>query len=145
MKQEEIVNEVMSALEKRNWDKVEMQLSDDFTFSGAVPKPIGKKEWVGVHRALQTGIPDLKFNLRQVSLKGDKVTAKVKLQGTHTVDMPPPMQGVKAIPITGKKIQLPEEELEFTFKGNKISNINVKPVPHGGVPGILEQLGAPIH
>lgn len=142
MKQEEIVSEVFSALEKKNWDKVEMQLSEDFTFSGAVPKPISKKEWVGVQRALQTGLPDLKFNLKQVKAKGDKVTAKVKLEGTHTSEMPSPMPGVKPIPRTGKKVALPEEELEFTFKGDKISNLHVKSVAHGGVNGILEQLGA---
>jgi len=141
MKQEEIVNEVFSALEKKNWSKVEKQLSDDFTFSGALPKPITRTEWFGVQQALQSGVPDLRFNLHQVTVKGEKVTAKVKLQGTHTAEMPSPLPGVKSIPKTNKKIELPVEELEFTFKGNKISKLYVKPVPHGGFHGILEQLG----
>ena len=140
MKNEEIVNEVITALEKRNWENVEKKLTDNFTFSGAVPKPISKKEWVGVQRAIQSGIPDLKFNLRQVTTKGDKVVAKVQLSGTHSADMPAPIPGAKAYPSTGKKIQMPEEEIEFTIVGDKISNLNVKPTPHGGVPGLLEQI-----
>lgn len=145
MKKEEIVNEIFSALEKKNWDKVEQKLTEDFTFSGAVPKPISKKDWVGVHRAIQTGIPDLRFNLRKVSVKGDKVIATVKLEGTHTIELPPlTAMGTKPIPPTGKKIQLPEEEIELTFAGDRISNLNVKPVPHGGVQGILEQIGTPV-
>lgn len=142
MKKEEIVQEVISALERKNWEKVEQQLTEDFTFSGSVPKPINKKDWVEVHRTIQSGIPDLKFNLHQVIAKGDKVLAKVNLEGTHTVDMPAAkFMDAKSIPKTGKKLRLPEEELEFSFTGDKISNLSVKPVPHGGVRGIYEQLG----
>ena len=140
MKQEEIVNEVFSALEKRNWEHVERKLADDFTFSGAVQKPISKKEWVGVQRAIQSGIPDLRFNLHQVVAKGDKVMAKVKLSGTHSADMPAPIPGEKSYQKTGKRVELPEEELEFTISGDKISKLYVKPVPHGGVKGLLEQI-----
>ncbi len=137
------VKEVISDLERRNWDKVENNLSNDFTFTGAVSQPINKKQWVGVHRALQTGMPDLKFNLQQVRVVGDnKVAAKVKLTGTHTAEMPATLPGTKPIPATGRKIALPEEDIEFTLKGDKISSLYVKPVDHGGVKGILDQLEA---
>src|SRR5258708_6184927 len=133
MKKEEIVNEVISALERKNWETLESRLADDFTYSGALPKPIQKRDFVGVQRALHSGMPDLKFNLHQVAAKGDKIICKVKLEGTHSATLPPPMEGYKPIPSTGKKVTLPEEELEFTFSGEKISNLYVKPVPHGGV------------
>ena len=55
MKKEEIVQEVISALERKNWEKVEQQLTEDFTFSGSVPKPINKKDWVEVHRTIHNG------------------------------------------------------------------------------------------
>ena len=141
MEKLKIVNEVITNLEKRNWENVENKLTNDFTFSGAVDKPIDKKQWVGVHKAIQAGIPDLKFNLQQMEQKGDnKITAKVKLTGTHTANMPSPLPGANSIPATGKRVSLPEEELEFTLNGDKISGLFVKPVPHGGVMGIIEQI-----
>jgi predicted ester cyclase len=141
MKHEQIVTEVISALEKKNWGKVTEKLTDDFTFKGAMPKPLKRNEWVGVQRAIQSGMPDLRFNLHQVALKGDKVVAKLTLSGTHTRELPStPMLTNNPIPSTGKKIQLPEEEVEFTFKGDKISELYVKPIEHGGVKGILEQM-----
>lgn len=135
-----VVSQVISDIEKKNWEGVEKNLTDDFTFSGAVPQPIGKKEWVSVHRAIQTGIPDLKMNLQKPTEKGNKVTAKLKLTGTHTAEIPAPLPGMKSIPTTGRKVVLPEEDVEFTFQGDKISGLYVKPVPHGGVQGIIEQL-----
>lgn len=145
MKHKQIVSEVVQELEKRHWDTVSNQLADNFTFSGAVPTPINKQQWLGVHRAIQTGIPDLKFNLHDVTEKGDKVIAKVQLSGTNSADMPAPIPGIKpVIPKTNKSIRLPEETLEFSFTGDKISGIYVKPVAHGGVSGVLEQLGEKI-
>jgi predicted ester cyclase len=141
MKHEQIVNDVISSLEKRNWERLNAQLADNFTFSGTVSQPLKKNEWVGVQRAIQSGMPDLRFNLHQVIAKGDKVMAKVKLSGTHSKELPatPPVTN-KPIPSTGKKVELPEEEVEFSFEGDKISKFYVKPVAHGGVNGILEQL-----
>ncbi len=136
-----IVNTVLSEMENKNWEKAESYLTEDFKFSGAVAEPLGRKEWVGVQKALQTGIPDLKFNLGHTVAKDkNKVTAKLKLTGTHTSELPSPMPGMKAIPTTGKKLALPEEEVEFTFEGSKISGLYVKPVAHGGMKGIIEQL-----
>ena len=92
MKHEELVTEVMSSLEKRNWSQVEKYLSDNFTFSGAVPKPVSKSEWVNVQRALQSGIPDLKFNLKNV-----KRQVEVFAVANEGLVIPTPAQiGVKA-------------------------------------------------
>jgi hypothetical protein len=141
MKNEEVVNQVISAIETKNWEHVEKHLTDDFSFSGTVAQPINKKQWVDFQRAIHTGLPDMKYNADKPTLKSDnKVSVKVKLTGTHTADMPAPLPGHKGIPVTGKKVQLPLEELEFTLKDDKISSLYVKPVPHGGVNGIVEQL-----
>jgi len=83
----------------------------------------------------------LKINLHKIAMKGDKLTAKVQLAGTHTATLPPPIPGVSAIASTGKRVELPEEDIEITFKGDKVLNWYVKPTLHGGLMGILEQLG----
>ncbi|MCC7233074.1 MAG: ester cyclase [Bacteroidia bacterium] len=145
MKQEEVVNQLANAIESKNWNKAEAQLTEDFQFSGAVPTPINKKEWLNVQRAIQTGIPDLKLNIRVTEAKGDKVYAKASLAGTHTADMPVTIPGSHPATKTGKKIKMPEETLEFTIRGEKIAKIHVTPVANGGVPGLLEQVGALQH
>jgi hypothetical protein len=138
---EEITRQVMTDLENKKWENVEKKLTDDFTFTGGAPKPISKKDWLQVHKALATGMPDLKMNLSNPVLKdGTQVEAHVKLSGTNTADLPPVLPGTASLPKTGKKVQLPEETVRFTFKGDKISNLHVTPVAHGGVQGVLEQL-----
>lgn len=138
-----LVNEVISDLEKRNWENVENKLTDNFKYSGAVPQPIDKKQWMNVQRSLQKGLPDLRLNLKQVELKGpNRVTGRLKLTGTHTGEMPAItfIPGAKSIAATGKKVTLPEELVEFTFEGDKISGLYVEPVAHGGVRGVIEQI-----
>ena len=143
MKKEEVLTQVISAVEGKSWETAERNLAEDFTFTGAVPRPLGKEEWIKVNQAIISGLPDLRYNLKQITQKGDdKLSAKVKLTGTHVYEMPSIFQGQKPIKSTGKKVELPEEEIEVTFKGDKISGLDVKPVSDGGVRGILTQLGA---
>ena len=144
MKTTEIVNEGISAMEAKDWNRVNKYFSDDFTFSGAVPNPLNKSGWEKLHRALQNAFPDLKFNLRDVKQENDKVYAKVKLMGTHTNKLEIPFQGFPPLDPTNKKFTMPEEECEFSFKGDKISKMHVKPVPNGGVQGLYKQLGVDI-
>lgn len=137
------VRALFEAIEAKNHDKVQDLLSDDFTFSGAVPKPVGKKDWTDLHKALQSGIPDLKFNIHDIKEEGDKVIAKVRLEGTHTNTLSIPSMNLN-IEASENKIRLPEETVEVRFRGNKIQNINVRVLPDGGVKGILKQIGAEV-
>jgi hypothetical protein len=145
MKNQEVLKEVITAIENKRWDTVEQKLTTDFTFSGSVPQPIDKKQWVNVHRALSTGIPDLRMNLHDVTPAGDKVKAKVQLSGTHTATLPPTVPGSKSYPSTGSKVKLPVEEIEVSFNGDKISKFQVRPVAHGGVQGLIEQIEESMH
>ncbi len=143
MKKEQVLTTTLSEMEQKHWDNAEKNLSEDFKFEGGTSQPMGKKEWIQVHRALQSGMPDLKFNLQDVIPKSeDKLAAKVKVTGTHTSMLPPVLQGSEPLEATGKKVELPKEEVEVTFSGDKISRVYVYPVEHGGVPGIIEQLTA---
>jgi len=46
--------------------QVASHLVDDFKFSGPVPKPIGSKEWLGLHSIFKAAFPDISYNLRGV-------------------------------------------------------------------------------
>ncbi len=141
LKRQEVLNKVISGIEQQNWDKVERNLTDNFRYQGGVPRPLSKNEWIKVQRVLHAGMPDLRFHLHDVAPENDyKLKAKIKVTGTHTSELPPFTKGVKPLRATGKKIEMPDEEMEVVFSGDKIWSLNLKPAPHGGINGILEQL-----
>ncbi len=135
----ETVNAFSSALESHDFAKAASYLSGDFTLSGPTPQPVGKNEFIAIQSAFMRAIPDWSFNDHDLQEQGDKVTGAVQITGTHTEPLVLP--AIPPIPATGKKISLPEEHLEFTFKGDKIASLTSDNVPGGGVPGVLQQIG----
>lgn len=144
MNAQEITAKVLRAIEEQDWAGAQAWLTDDFTFSGAMPKPISGQEWLGVHRALANAMPDFRFNYAATS--GDNGTAEgtVSLTGTNTGELAVPIPGIPRVPATGKHIALPKERFQATARDNKLSNYKVEPVPDGGVLGILKQMGVAV-
>lgn len=141
MEQDKLVESLFNAIEKNDFTTAENCLTSNFKFTGVSPEPLGSKEFLGVHRAFNTGMPDFKFNYKIGTVKGNNVEATVKLTGTHFKDMPAPVPGLHTIPATNKSLRMPEEKLTFTVKDNKIASIHINSVPGGGLPGLLKQLG----
>lgn len=144
MTKTEAVRAFSVALEAREFEKAASYLADDFVLSGPVPQPIGKQEFIAVQTAFENAFEDWSFNSHDEVEQGDKVIAAVQITGTHTRDLVVPIPGMPTIPATHKKVSLPEEHLEFTFKGDKIVSLTSDNVPGGGVPGVLQQIGVPL-
>lgn len=144
MTKTEAVRAFSVALEAREFEKAASYLADDFVLSGPVPQPIGKQEFIAVQTAFENAFEDWAFNSHDEVEQGDKVIAAVQITGTHTRDLVVPIPGMPTIPATHKKVSLPEEHLEFTFKGDKIVSLTSDNVPGGGVPGVLQQIGVPL-
>ena len=142
MSKTEIAQAFSLALETRDFDRAISYLSDNFVFSGPVPQPIGKHEFLAFQRAVEDAFPDWSFNAHDVQEQGEKVTAAVQITGTHTRGLVLP--GIPAIPATGKQISLPEEHIEFTLQGDKIASLTSDNIPGGGIAGILAQIGVPL-
>ncbi len=145
MKPSEIVDQFFQAVEMNNFNKAENLLSADFTLEGVTPIPLNKQEFLNVHRALNSSLPDFRFNHRLNKESAGEVGAIVCLSGTHTKDMQPPVPGLDVIRATNKRITMPEEKIRLQIKNNRISKAIVEPVPHGGLPGLLKQIGVDIH
>jgi hypothetical protein len=128
-------------VEQGDFDRVAGFLAEDFTLTGPVPMPLAKGEFLGLVRGLVAGIPNWRFNTHGWQETGDSVSVKVRITGTHTGELPGLMPGMPAAAATNKSFALPEECMEFQFRGGKIARFQVDPVPNGGVPGILQQLG----
>ncbi len=144
MRKSELVKSLFTAIEQSKFDQAANCVNEDFTFNGPFPKPIKKKEWLTLYKNLMAGIPDLKFNLNNLTESGNVVNGSVQLSGTHTQELPPLLPGTPSVPATNKKIQLPKENVAFTFKNEKISIMTVEKISTAGVVGLLNEVGVPV-
>lgn len=135
------VKKFMAEIEKKNFKEAEKFISDDFQFAGAVPQPIGRAQWLELHKALANAFPDLSFNASGFREENGKVVGQVQLTGTHTRDFSVGQMGVDSVPATNKRITMPNERIEVTLKNDKITRFDVTQVAGGGLQGLLRQLG----
>jgi len=145
MDPELIVRDCLEAFEAGQFEDAASYFTEDMVFSGPVPQPLGKKEYVSLQSGLVRAIPDWKFNHRDFHTQGNTVFLKIQITGTHTNNMPPILPGLESMPPTGRRVSLPEESLRITVRNDKITRVEVDQVPGGGVPGVMQQLGIPLH
>ncbi len=141
MDTQSVVQAVFAAIEAGDMARVESYMTDDFAFSGPVPQPIGKTEFLALQGALVAAMPDWKFNAKNFKVQGSKVTGTVQITATHTATLSPIMPGMSPVPATGKKVALPEEPVNITVRNDKVASLEAAQVPGGGVPSILAQIG----
>jgi len=131
----------MQAIEKGDYKEAEKFLTEDFTFTGAVPQPIGRSEWLDLHKSLADAIPNFMFNATGFHEENNKVIFDVHLTGTHSRELKISQLNVGPVTATNKSISLPNERVEATFENGKISQLNVERVSGGGLKGLLGQIG----
>jgi len=138
----EVVNATFKAIEDQDWKAVDRLISDDFQFVGPLPQPVGKAEFVDLHRAMLAGIPDWQFNPSGLKMDGERVTGNVQVGGTHkgTLRLP----GMPEIAATNKRVKNPVETISFVVTDGKMVRLEVSKVPGGGVTGIVEKLGVTV-
>ena len=118
--------------------------TDDMTFSGPVPQPLNREQYLGLMHALVGAAPDWNFHARDFRVEGDTVHINIGITGTQTRTLSGLMPGMPSVPPTGKQFSLPGEHLDITVRGDKISRIVAQVPPGGGVAGLLKQLGVPL-
>lgn len=136
-----IVEEFLIAIEQRNFTKAEELLSNSFRVTGVGPDTLDSSDFMSIHRALGSGIPDFRFNYEFLKEKGGVVTVKFHITGTHTKSLPAPYAGLRTTAPTNKPIEMPDETVEFNVRDNKIQRMQVERVEGGGLPGLLKQIG----
>jgi len=142
MKTKEVVETYLSAVEAGDFARAATFLSDNFTFVGPAPQPLGKKEYLKVQGALVAGMPDWKFNSKKIEeVTPNHVKLTVAVSGTQTRDLDLSALGMPKLSATGKHVQNPTEKVEISIENGKLTNLTVEKVPGGGIPGVLSQLG----
>lgn len=140
----DVAKAIMTALQAQDKAASAALMTDDFSFSGPVPVPLNKQQYLGLQWALFAAIPNWNTNASNYAEQGDKVTLTVQITGTQTGTLENVIPGVPPIPPTGKSIQLPQEGITLTVRGDKVANFAVATVPGSGVPGIFAQIGHPL-
>ena len=125
-------------------DAAESYLTPDAVAAGGVlPQPIPAKEAISILGALKTAFPDLKFDIQNVTAKGNQATVQAIWSGTNKGPLNLPMPGMQSIPPTGKGVSVKDTYI-VTVQGVKVSRIEVDSPSVGGLPAALDQIGVKV-
>jgi predicted ester cyclase len=142
MSVEQIASDFITKLNDVN--AAESYLTPDAVSAGGVlPQPIPVKEAIGMLSALKTAFPDLKFDIQNVTVKGNQATVQAIWSGTNKGPLNLPMPGMPSIPSTGKGVSVKDTYI-VTVRGDKVSRIEVDSPPDGGIPAALDQIGVKV-
>jgi predicted ester cyclase len=140
----DMANKLLQAIEAKDTTAAAKLLTDDFIFSGPVPKPISGREWLAMQQSLGKAFPDWKFNVADLREEGGKVRGTIQITGTHKGELDLSSVGMPKVPATGKAIKLPRGEITLTVSDGKFTSLSSPAPDGGGVMGILSQLGVKV-
>ena len=116
---------------------------DAVAAGGVLPQPIPAKEAISILSALNTAFPDLKFDVQNVTAKGNQATVQAIWSGTNNGPLNLPMPGMPSILATGKQVSVKDTYI-VTVQGDKVSRLEVDSPPDGGIPAALGQIGVKV-
>jgi predicted ester cyclase len=131
----------MDSIQKGDFVKAKSLLTDDFQFSGPIPKPVNREAWLAMSASLRTAFPDLNYRFNVIDTDGDVVKTTSQLSGTHTGSFDLKAMNMGVIPATDKRFSAKLEKTKITVKDNKITSWAVEPTEGAGLTAILDQLG----
>ena len=137
----EIAVTFIEEMERRRWFDVEQHLHEDFELHIGLPEPIDRKTFLSWIEALVEACPDWSFGLKESKQVGEAIVALVGISATHTRVLELPVEGIAPLQATHQRLEIPQDEVKFMFKGNLIHRIYAHTNLHTGILGLLEQLG----
>ena len=140
MNNQEIVRNLMSHIQKGEFDKARTLLADDFKFSGPVPKPVNAEDWLAMGVSLRNAFPDLNYNFNIQNEKGEEVMATTQLSGTHRADFDLTSMDMGTIPATNKAFRTDTQNTKINVRDGKVVSWEGEPIEGAGLMAILKQL-----
>ncbi len=124
-----------------NPEMIKAYLTADAVVSGGVlPQPIPATEGLKILGGFTNAIPDIRFDVGQITVNGNEATVQLHWGGTHAAALSLPMPGMPTVPPTGKKIWV-KDTYGITVEGQKVSNMRMESPADGGIPAALDQMG----
>ncbi len=142
MSVEQVARDFIAKMDDVNVTKSSLT-PDAVAAGGVLPQPIPASEAIKIVSALKTAFPDLKFDIQNVTVKGNQATVQAKWSGTNKGALNLPLPGMQSIPPTGKKVSVKDTYI-VTVQGDKVSRLEVDSPPDGGIPGALNQIGVKV-
>ena len=141
MNKREIVQTLLDAVQKGDFETAKSLLADDFQFSGPVPEPVNKEAWLAMSANLKAAFPDLDYHFKVIGTEGEVVRSTSQLSGTHTGSFDLTAMNMGVIPASDKTFSAKLEKTKITVKEDKIAAWAVEPTQGAGLIAILDQLG----
>jgi len=131
----------MDAVQKGDYDKAKILLSDDFQFKGLIRRPINGRTWLKMIASLRMAFNGLNYHFKVDSAHGNIVNTTSQMSGNNrgAFDLTGLNMGV--ISATNRDFSTPTEKIKVTVRDNKVSSWVVEPTEGAGLTAILKQLG----
>ena len=141
MNKRETVQALMDSVQKGEFELAKSMLSDDFQFSGPIPEPINKTDWLEMSINLKAAFPDLDYHFKMIGTDGDVVRSTTQMSGTHTGTLNLLKMNLGTTPATNKLVSAKMAKTRITIKKDKITSWVVEPTDGADLTAILGQLG----
>jgi hypothetical protein len=138
-----VITRYLEAFARHDLGEMNACTTDDLRF--VLPdRELRKPAFLELMAGLFRGFPDWGFEHGRLRCGWDHATIELRMHGTHTGVLALPLPGLEPIEPTGRQVVLPPEDIQYSLSQGRISQIEPTAVPGGGIPGILEQIGAPL-
>ena len=135
----EVIEQVFNAIANKDIDKAQEYLDGNFK-SVVLNKTVSGDEYLDVYRRIKEGMPDAKFQIKDLTSDGDTFKANIKITGTHSHTMPALRKGWKSFKPTGKRVNKVITSVEVVLRGNRILEIRNLEENKGVISGLLSEL-----
>jgi predicted ester cyclase len=130
--------EYIAGLKAHDVNKIATAVGEDLCFITQA-STVNKERFLSFLRALYAAFPDWHYDHYEAELRGDEIAVKWRQSGTHSGTLALP--GMIAVPMTGKKVTIPEQYFFYRVRGDLIVEIRPDPIAGGAPQGISEQIG----
>jgi len=139
----DIVKAFYAALDSADMEQIDRYISDQFELVDFTNQPMDKTAMLDMLTSFKGGLPNLQHSLSNIRQEENVVKLSVQLSGTNSGNVDLRKMGIGVIPRSQKFIIFPNDNYEFTFKSEKISQAkNVSPFsPSRHMSGMLKALG----
>lgn len=144
MNNKQLAEAYVAAFNTGDFKTLANYLAPDFQFSGPIPQPVGRDQFLGLMENMLRAFPDIEFNTRIVSVDGNVVRFTNQLAGTHTGDLDLSAMGMGVIPATGRSFSMARENGESVIEDGYIVSTHVAPTKGAGMIAILHQIGVEV-
>jgi len=141
MNSQEIVQALMDAVQKGDFDKAKTLLSDDFQSKGLVRRPISGKTWLKLGASLRMAFNGLNYHFKVENSNGNVVNTTSQMSGNNrgAFDLTSLRLGV--ISATNRDFSTATEKIKITVKDDKVTSWVIEKTKGAGLIAILGQLG----